>query len=245
MSCLHCARIPPNHVNVSIDIVIDGNALLPIPFDEDIVTLGEAIGTFVPWPVDLVDVVPTMENGIVEHSATSPPRVEHASKKDKVVMSKLKKNKPRSKSSYKESRGEVVSKKANFCAKLMKHIQNLLDDFVIRISFPLHDFGYSADKFIGNNEMKDIYDHDWIGASAICVYIKYLYDNLIFKNKKKVMFLSPHSTTLVSNNDKRKKKQAQHVAEILIKHKDAANLFIAPFNIGPPVNLMTKIAAIM
>ncbi|KAF1885725.1 hypothetical protein Lal_00002624 [Lupinus albus] len=37
------------------------DALLPIPLDEDIFTLGGAIGTYVAWLIDLVDVVSTME----------------------------------------------------------------------------------------------------------------------------------------------------------------------------------------
>ncbi|KAF1892784.1 hypothetical protein Lal_00046729 [Lupinus albus] len=147
---LHNARIPPNHVKVTIDIAIEDDILLSIPLDEDIITLEGAIGTYV-------------GKGIDEHSATPTPKAEHASKKAKVVKSKLKENKSRSMSSYKES---------------------------------------------------------------------YLYDNLISKNKKKVMLLSPHSTTLVSRNDKRKNEQAEYVAEVLIKRKDASDLLIAPFNIG-------------
>ncbi|KAF1870555.1 hypothetical protein Lal_00025725 [Lupinus albus] len=96
---MHNACIPPNHVKVAIDIAIYDDALLPIRIDEDIITLIGAICTYVAWPVYLVDVVPTMEKGIVEHSSTSPPRVKHASKKDKVVKSKIKENKSRFKSS--------------------------------------------------------------------------------------------------------------------------------------------------
>ncbi|KAF1879850.1 hypothetical protein Lal_00037354 [Lupinus albus] len=90
---LHNARIPPNPVKVPIDITIEDDALLPILLDEDIITSRGSIGTFVAWPVHLVNVVPTKEKVIAEHSATSPPRVEHASKKTEVVKSKLKENK--------------------------------------------------------------------------------------------------------------------------------------------------------
>ncbi|KAF1892873.1 hypothetical protein Lal_00043236 [Lupinus albus] len=103
---LHNSRIPPNYVRVTIDIEIEDNALLPIPLDVDIITLGGAICTFVAWPVHLVDVVPTKGMVIDEHSATTPTKVEHASKKTKVVKSKRKENKSRSKSSNKESSGE-------------------------------------------------------------------------------------------------------------------------------------------
>ncbi|KAF1877063.1 hypothetical protein Lal_00033616 [Lupinus albus] len=199
-SMLHNARIPPNHVKVAINIAIENDALLPIPLNEDIITLGGIISTYVAWTVHLVDLVPIMAKGIAEYNATSPPRVEYVSKKAKVVKSKLKENKSRSKSSYNESSGEVVSKKTNYCAHLMKHVQKLLDYSIIIISFPLPVFGY-------------------------------LYDNLISKNI--FVFLCPHSTTLVmSSNEKRKNEQAEHVAKVLINHKEYVDLFIAPINIG-------------
>ncbi|OIW19241.1 hypothetical protein TanjilG_20366 [Lupinus angustifolius] len=59
---LHNACISRYHVKVSIDFAIDDDALLPIPLDEDIITIGGAIGTFVAWPIDLIQVVPYKEN---------------------------------------------------------------------------------------------------------------------------------------------------------------------------------------
>ncbi|KAF1864738.1 hypothetical protein Lal_00039904 [Lupinus albus] len=66
---------------VSIDIPIEDDALLPIPVDEDIITVRQDIGTFVAWPENLIDVVPIMGKVFADHSATSPPRIdnEHAS----------------------------------------------------------------------------------------------------------------------------------------------------------------------
>jgi len=51
---LHNSPIPPNHVKVMIDVVVDREALLPIPLDEDTAKLGEAVGTCVAWPINLV-----------------------------------------------------------------------------------------------------------------------------------------------------------------------------------------------
>ncbi|KAF1884271.1 hypothetical protein Lal_00042923 [Lupinus albus] len=173
---IHNAQIPSNHLRVSIDISIEDDALLPIPVDEDTITVRGALGTFVAWPVS------------GEHSATSPLRIdEQASKKAKVVKSK-----PQSKSNL-ESSGEVAPKKTNFCAKLMNYVQKLHANSMIMISIPLPIYGFSTDEFIGINEVKDVNDHDWIGASVISLYIRYLYDNLIPKSKKK---------TPCQNNDK-------------------------------------------
>ncbi|KAE9614455.1 hypothetical protein Lalb_Chr05g0228341 [Lupinus albus] len=44
---IHHAQIPSNHLNVSIDISIEDDALLPIPVYEDIIIVGLALATFV------------------------------------------------------------------------------------------------------------------------------------------------------------------------------------------------------
>ncbi|KAF1866339.1 hypothetical protein Lal_00024346 [Lupinus albus] len=73
---------------VSIDISIEDDALLPIPLDEDIITVGLALATFVAWPNHLIDIVPIMGKvSADDHSATSPPRIDElASKKAKVFI---------------------------------------------------------------------------------------------------------------------------------------------------------------
>ncbi|KAF1863286.1 hypothetical protein Lal_00031371 [Lupinus albus] len=197
---LHNAQIQSNHVRVLIDIVIEDDALLSIPLDEDIITFGGDLGTFVAWSVHLVDVVPTKGKVKAEHSATSPPRVEHASKKTKVVKSKHKENKTRSKSSNKELSGEVVSKNTNFCAQLMKYVQKLPTDYIIIISITLPVFWFVADEYIGIHEVKDIYDHDWIGASAICALNIYKAENIRTKYASNITWT--HVKTPCQTNDK-------------------------------------------
>ncbi|KAF1892344.1 hypothetical protein Lal_00010809 [Lupinus albus] len=98
---IHNVQIPSNHLKVSIDISIEYDALMPIPVDEDIITVRLALGTFVAWPKHLIDVVPIMGKVYADHSATSPPRIdEPASKKAKVVKSE-----PQSSKSNLESSG--------------------------------------------------------------------------------------------------------------------------------------------
>ncbi|KAF1865841.1 hypothetical protein Lal_00023515 [Lupinus albus] len=193
---LHIAQIPSNHFKVSIDISIEDDALLPIHLDEDIVTVRQALGTFVAWQQHLIDVVHIVGKVFDDHGATSPPRIdeEHASKKVKVKSPA---------------------------------------DSTISISILSPVYGFSADEFIDKNDVKDVHDRDWIGASVIFVYIRYLYDNFIARSKKKVMFLSPLSNTLgvgVVNNEARKNDQANGVANILNKNKGNIDLFFAPLN---------------
>lgn len=54
---LHNRPLPLNHVKVRVDFAYDENAPLPVPLeDADIITVGQAIGTFVAWPKKLIDV---------------------------------------------------------------------------------------------------------------------------------------------------------------------------------------------
>ena len=55
---LHGRSLPNGHVKVSVDIVVEPNVSLPIPnVDDDIMTIGQAIGTFMAWPINLLQVV--------------------------------------------------------------------------------------------------------------------------------------------------------------------------------------------
>jgi len=55
---LHGRSLPNGHVKVSVDIAIEPNVSLLIPnVDDDIMTIGQAIGTFVAWPINLLQVV--------------------------------------------------------------------------------------------------------------------------------------------------------------------------------------------
>ena len=52
---LHHKPLPTGFLKVSIDIVLEGGALLPLPIDvSDATLVGDAIGSFVAWPSDLI-----------------------------------------------------------------------------------------------------------------------------------------------------------------------------------------------
>ncbi|KAF1868150.1 hypothetical protein Lal_00018666 [Lupinus albus] len=153
---IHNAQIPSNHLKVSIDISIEDDALLPIPVDEDIITVRLALGTFVAWPKHLIEVVPIMGKVSADHSATSPPIVdEPASKKAKVVKSKSQLSK-----SNLELSGEVAPTKTNYCETLWDYVQNSLGDSTIMISIPSPIYGFSADEFISINEVKVVHNRN-------------------------------------------------------------------------------------
>ncbi|KAF1894482.1 hypothetical protein Lal_00043646 [Lupinus albus] len=161
---------PRNHIpipEVSVDISIEDDALLPIPAD-DITIVREVVGTFVTWLEHLIDVVPIIMFLLnIPGKGESPPQ---------------------------------------------------FYDSTINISIPEPIYGFYGQEFISINEVKDVHGRDWIGASVISVYIRYLYDNFVPNSKKKVMFISPHTNILgvgMVTNDTWKNQQSQDVAKIL------------------------------
>ncbi|KAK9268999.1 hypothetical protein L1049_000767 [Liquidambar formosana] len=58
---VHSIPLGDKNVRVAIDFAIDGNALLPIPVGDDLVTVKQAIGSHVAWPKMLVVSTPTKQ----------------------------------------------------------------------------------------------------------------------------------------------------------------------------------------
>lgn len=51
---LHGRPLNPDHSRVSIIIVLDADALLPVPINEELETVGHALNTIVAWPKTLI-----------------------------------------------------------------------------------------------------------------------------------------------------------------------------------------------
>lgn len=89
---LHNKKLPPGYVKVRIDVAVEREALLPIPVEEgDVLTVGEAIGTFVAWQLNLVKLVdehqkiPAKSKKIDKRPQRSAESVASPSKKMKTV----------------------------------------------------------------------------------------------------------------------------------------------------------------
>ncbi|KAJ1440782.1 Papain-like cysteine peptidase superfamily [Sesbania bispinosa] len=53
---LHNRPLPPEHVRVGVEIILDGNAPLPVPNeDAGLLVLDDALGAHVAWPIGLID----------------------------------------------------------------------------------------------------------------------------------------------------------------------------------------------
>lgn len=52
---LHNRPLPLNHVRVSVDVIFEGSAPLPVPNeDAELFSVENAVGTCVAWPINLI-----------------------------------------------------------------------------------------------------------------------------------------------------------------------------------------------
>lgn len=54
---LHNQKLPSGHIKVTIEVVVESDAPLPVPIDHaELMVVGDAIGTFVAWPINLIEI---------------------------------------------------------------------------------------------------------------------------------------------------------------------------------------------
>jgi hypothetical protein len=55
---VHGKKLPPGYVKVTVEVALVEDAPLPIPVEDgDVSTIGQAIGTIVAWPFNLIEFV--------------------------------------------------------------------------------------------------------------------------------------------------------------------------------------------
>ncbi|AES76810.1 Ulp1 protease family, carboxy-terminal domain protein [Medicago truncatula] len=74
--------------------------------------------------------------------------------------------------------------------------------------------------------IEELVQHNWLSATVVAVYVRFLYENLIKPRglENKFSFLSRH----IYQEDK----QGQQIADILLTHKFKNKLIFAPVNLG-------------
>lgn len=65
---IHNVDIPLNHARVSIDVVNEGDANLPVSYPAaDMMVVNDAVGSFVAWPIELIIVENMVRSSIYHH----------------------------------------------------------------------------------------------------------------------------------------------------------------------------------
>ncbi|KAK2420428.1 hypothetical protein QL285_031156 [Trifolium repens] len=219
---VHGIKLPPGYVKVAIDVSIISDAPLPISIEYgEVSTVGQAIGTIVPWPFKLVE---------LNVECQKIPKKIH--NKDKVQSSESVASPTKNRKILKK---QVVHPKNVGSAGLQK--LKFLDDYtkfawksgtVMEIDMRGDIFSVGFTELLHLENIKEIVDHDWLSASVITLYARYLYDKLIGPRglTHKISFLSPHvSYSDIEGND---------IASRLIETKVLKDekIILAPYNIG-------------
>ncbi|KAI5442865.1 hypothetical protein KIW84_011769 [Lathyrus oleraceus] len=205
---LHHRPLPDGHLKVSVDVVLDKDALLPIP---DIVSettlLRDAIGSFVAWPLDLIfidDETPTKpaskDKGILRHNESV------ASQKEVFAQG-----------------SQQLSQKIDMATAGAIRLLDMEEDI----------FGYSCTETIGKEDLEHIFRHQELGVGVIHTYIRFLYDNFMRGNDQLSNRFRFVSSSLV--NKALICREPDSCREYLVKRFMASstnNLYLWPYNSG-------------
>ncbi|KAI5403432.1 hypothetical protein KIW84_050849 [Lathyrus oleraceus] len=241
---LHHRPLPDGHLKVSVDVVLDKDALLPIP---DIVSettlLRDAIGSFVAWPLDLIfidDETPTKpaskDKGILRHNESVASQKEVFAQGSQQLSQKIG-------SRQKNKRDLPVTslpKKGAFVPRYQISLETLVDssDMATAGAIRLLDmeediFGYSCTETIGKEDLEHIFRHQELGVGVIHTYIRFLYDNFMRGNDQLSNRFRFVSSSLV--NKALICREPDSCREYLVKRFMASstnNLYLWPYNSG-------------
>ncbi|GER34281.1 lipid-transfer protein [Striga asiatica] len=212
---IHTRPLPIDHVKVSLEVAFEPNALLPVPVDdEELITVRDAIGTFVVWPKNLV---------FVNKSISENPQ-NKGTKNSNV---------PKRNGEEKHTKGsnEVgTARNGSYCSYLTMHVQLLMrpGDLLPSIMMAKEIFGVSFEEKLGVDEINHVVMHQWIGVSAVCTYIRYLYETFMVRKQlsKRFFFLSPHVTSFLL----KKEEQMKSIVDLLDENNARDKLILAPYN---------------
>ncbi|KAI5388613.1 hypothetical protein KIW84_074329 [Lathyrus oleraceus] len=185
---LHTKPLPTGSLKVSVDIALEKDALLPHPDDvSDATLLGDAIGSFVAWPTDLIIVgyeTPTKskakDKGIAREieSVASQKEIPVAKKTEISKRTGAKKKNP---------------SKYRACLHTYLETTDISDGCVRLIPMDGAIFGFEYAEPLGKEDFDQILYHTQLSVGVINTYMRYLYDKLMGPRglEQRFSFLNP------------------------------------------------------
>ncbi|XP_058783695.1 uncharacterized protein LOC131658417 [Vicia villosa] len=162
--------LPHRYVKVNIEVAIVPNAPLPISVDGgDVSMVCHAIGTIVPWPMKLLEFVAECEK--------NPDQSQNKAKNtQRSVDSVSSPNKSNKKSKIEESPRVGGSTGLVNLPFLDMYVKNMMRvGSLVQIKMEKSIFGEEFLKHLRVENIKEILDHNWLSASIITVFSRYLY----------------------------------------------------------------------
>ncbi|KAL6564392.1 hypothetical protein OROMI_015842 [Orobanche minor] len=218
---VHGMTLPPGYVKIKIEVSVVPNALLPISVEYgDVTMVSQAIGTIVPWPLQLLEFVRECEKFLFNP-------------KTKIRMFSEVWNqfhhqtKAKNKTKFKSPPKLAVQLLLQICRSLKCIHKMLRAGSLIKLNTEENIFGEEFSEQLLVENIEEIIDHSSLSACIITVFARYLYDKFISPNGliSKFSFISPH----VSRDDN----QGKAIANILLKDNEVKDRIIfAPCNLA-------------
>ncbi|BAT95929.1 hypothetical protein VIGAN_08277400 [Vigna angularis var. angularis] len=160
---LHGRSLPKGHVKVSIDIALEPNVSLPIPIDDDdMMTIGQAIGTFVAWPMNFIQ--------ISDEDSTQPIKKKMNNTNECVAPKK----KCQGKMTIQHTPRKLFHPNlSEWCNCLSSYMKLKPSESLPPIQIDKNIFGLQNHKEIINAEIiEEVTNYAWLGATTISIYIR-------------------------------------------------------------------------
>ncbi|XP_050913365.1 uncharacterized protein LOC127128161 isoform X2 [Lathyrus oleraceus] len=202
---LHHNPLPVGFMKVSVDLVLDTDARLPLP---DVVSettlMRDAVGSFVGWPSDLIfPDAETPTRPTPKAGKGISRRIESVASQKEVPGRKLKSD---GKDIPTKDIPTTAGTKSQIMMRLEKMVEesDIMDGSIRSIDFDEGVFGKAHFEIIGKEDMQQLFEHDELGIAIIHTYIWYMYDKLMrgteLCNRFNFIAASRVNATLISKN---------------------------------------------
>ncbi|KAJ1378614.1 hypothetical protein SESBI_47648, partial [Sesbania bispinosa] len=199
---LHNRPLPAEHVRVGVEIVLEGNAPLPVPNeDAGLIILDDALGAH--------HSTPSKDN----EKDTRNTKESVASGKETDVQKPI------------NLLG--LSNKIPYRSFLVTYVKDAITH-QWDVPMPKEIFNYEYTEMLSHAEISEIVNHEWLGSSTICLYIRMLYDLLLIPN----MWMSRFSFINPAKISPENTQQCQYIGQTFIDRNQPNMLFLAPYNTG-------------
>ncbi|KAI5398758.1 hypothetical protein KIW84_064221 [Lathyrus oleraceus] len=203
---LHHNPLPVGYMKVSVDLVLDTDALLPLP---DVVSetmlMRDAVGSFVGWPSDLIF-----------PDAEVPGRKLKKAGKDIPTTSGTK--------------SQIMMR-----LEKMVEESDIMHVAIRSVDFDEGVFGIAHSEIIAKEDMQQLFEHEELGIAVIHTYIWYMYDTLMrgteLCNRFNFIAASRINTTFITKNPTSVKNEL--VDRFMAAGDNTTpSLYFLPFNSG-------------
>ncbi|KAJ1384989.1 Ulp1 protease family, C-terminal catalytic domain [Sesbania bispinosa] len=156
---LHNRPLPPEHVRVGVEIVLDGNAPLPVPNeDAGLLLLDDALGAHVAWPIGLIDLKIKQFQQPNEHDKDTIPTKESVASGNEISVQK-----------------PVNLYGSSDKVPYLTFLHTYVKDSLTRqwdVPMPKEIFNEEYTELLSHSDIYEIINHEWLGSCTICVYVR-------------------------------------------------------------------------